>query len=170
MSKTPDTDSEDRGYPSPEHAQRIQFEGCECVVMSPEEYESLYGRARQLEIALIELRAWKESSLAVEREWDAQAIAESLGATLGQSCRQVVATEVPRLLQRVKDLEGELKKSKSRWNGFWEYLVECENLAHRRYQQELINGDSISVTSTRADFVTFRSVVSKFRWLSKGER
>jgi len=32
--------------PTPEHAQHIQFEGCDCVVMSPEEYEALYLHAQ----------------------------------------------------------------------------------------------------------------------------
>lgn len=36
-------------WPSPEHAQRIQFEGCECVVASPEEYEALVDRLNRLE-------------------------------------------------------------------------------------------------------------------------
>ena len=49
MSDTPRTDADDRSYPSPEHAQRIRFEGNECVVMHPEEYESLYEKSRQLE-------------------------------------------------------------------------------------------------------------------------
>lgn len=49
MSDTPRTDADDRNYPSPEYAQRIRFEGCDCVVMHPEEYESLYEKARQLE-------------------------------------------------------------------------------------------------------------------------
>jgi len=49
MRDTPRTDSDDRPYPSPEHAQRIVFEGCECAVMAPEDYEALYNHARQLE-------------------------------------------------------------------------------------------------------------------------
>ena len=49
MSDTPRTDAENRPYPSPEHAQRIRFEGCECVVMYPQEYEALYERARAFE-------------------------------------------------------------------------------------------------------------------------
>ena len=48
-SDTPWTDADDRQYPLPEYAQRIQFEGRECVVMSPEEYEALYRHACQLE-------------------------------------------------------------------------------------------------------------------------
>ena len=38
--------------PSPEHTQHIQFEGCDCVVMSPEEYESLWNAHKALLSAL----------------------------------------------------------------------------------------------------------------------
>lgn len=46
---TPETDRDARPYPSPEHAQHINFEGCDSVVMSPEEYEALYEQARKTE-------------------------------------------------------------------------------------------------------------------------
>lgn len=36
-------------WPTPEHAQHIQFEGCDCVVMSPESYEGLYNLCRAYE-------------------------------------------------------------------------------------------------------------------------
>ncbi len=49
---TPIVDSDKRLYPSPEYAQRIRFEGNECVVMAPEEYEALYELARRLECNL----------------------------------------------------------------------------------------------------------------------
>lgn len=51
---TPRTDADNREYPSPEYAQRIQFEGCGCVVMAPEDYEALYEHARTLERELAE--------------------------------------------------------------------------------------------------------------------
>lgn len=57
-----------------------------------------------------ELRAWKESALAVEREWDAQAIAKLLGAKLGQSCRAVIADKVPKL---AADLAAARKENES---------------------------------------------------------
>jgi len=57
MTPTPRTDADDRQYPLPEHAQRIQFEGCECVVMAPEDYEALYEHARQLERELEKAKA-----------------------------------------------------------------------------------------------------------------
>lgn len=54
-SDTPRTDADCRQYPSPEYAQRIIFEGCECVVLAPEDYESLYEHARTLERELSEM-------------------------------------------------------------------------------------------------------------------
>jgi len=45
---TPRTDSSG-DWPSPEHTQRIQFEGWTCAVMAPEDYEALYKHAQQLE-------------------------------------------------------------------------------------------------------------------------
>ncbi len=57
-----------------------------------------------------ELRAWKESALAVEREWDAQAIAKMLGARLGQSCRRVVGERVPELVAEL-DAERRMRKT-----------------------------------------------------------
>ena len=44
------------------------------------------------------LRKWKEEALAVESEWNAQAIARMLGAQLGDSCRVVIAKRVPEIL------------------------------------------------------------------------
>lgn len=44
-------------WPSPERIQHIQFEGCDCAVLAPEEYEALYEHARTLERALSAERA-----------------------------------------------------------------------------------------------------------------
>jgi len=58
--------------------------------------------------------AWKAEAMAVEAEWDAQAIAKMLGGRLGASCRAVIAEKVPQLisdrdaaLARVREVEGE---------------------------------------------------------------
>ncbi len=56
-----------------------------------------------------ELKAWKESAQAVEREWDAQAIAEMLGATLGSSVRKAIAKRVPEILAENAELKKKLK-------------------------------------------------------------
>ena len=59
------------------------------------------------------LEEWKESALAVEREWDANAIATLLGAKLGESQRKVIQREVPLLLERIKRLEESNQQLKS---------------------------------------------------------
>jgi len=51
------------------------------------------------------LEDWKDSAMAVEREWDANAISTMLGGQLGESQRVVIMREVPRLLERIKQLE-----------------------------------------------------------------
>ncbi len=64
----------------------------------------------KLERENTELRAWKESALAVEREWDAQVTAKILGARLGESCRRAIAREVPKLVVENAALRTVLKR------------------------------------------------------------
>ena len=64
--------------------------------------------ARELEEENAELKEWRESELSVEREWDPQAIATMLGAKPGESCRKVVAREVPKLVAEIAALRAEL--------------------------------------------------------------
>ena len=52
-----------------------------------------------------QLEDWKQSALAVEREWDANTVATMLGAKLGESQRKVIQREVPLLFERIKRLE-----------------------------------------------------------------
>lgn len=52
-----------------------------------------------------QLEDWKESALAVEREWDANTVATMLGGKPGESQRKVIQREVPLLLERIKQLE-----------------------------------------------------------------
>lgn len=49
---------------------------------------------RQIE----ELKRWKAEAQAVEAEWNPQELAKMLGASLGQSCRQVIQKRVPEIL------------------------------------------------------------------------
>lgn len=56
QSETPIVDADDRPYPQPEYLQLIQFEGATCGVISPESYEALYGKARELELENRRLR------------------------------------------------------------------------------------------------------------------
>lgn len=66
------------------------------------------------------LEDWKQSALAVEREWNANAIATMLGGKLGESQREVIQREVPKLLERVKRLEeaGDALKAAGYFGGF----------------------------------------------------
>lgn len=52
----------------------------------------------RLNARIAELEAWKESALAVEREWDAQAVARMLNVPLGASIRSAIAKRVPILV------------------------------------------------------------------------
>lgn len=59
------------------------------------------------------LQAWKAESIAVENEWDAQAIAKMLGGKLGASCRRVIAEKVPQLITEVERLRARLARRES---------------------------------------------------------
>jgi len=61
--------------------------------------------AEELKQRIKQLEDWKQSSLAVEREWDANTVATMLGGKLGESQRKVIQREVPLLLERIKRLE-----------------------------------------------------------------
>ena len=67
---------------------------------------------QKLELALNEanerikrLEEWKESAMAVEREWNPNSLSKMLGGQLGESQRKVIQREVPKLLTRIKRLE-----------------------------------------------------------------
>lgn len=112
MSNTPRTDAlfikEDDNYPPPmwidDWARQLERELNESnkiirqQQLLDEENLMLKNRIKQLE-------DWKQSALEVEREWDANAVATMLGAKLGESQRKVIQREVPRLLDRIKQLE-----------------------------------------------------------------
>jgi hypothetical protein len=51
------------------------------------------------------LEEWKESAMAVEREWNPNSLSKMLGGQLGESQRKVIQREVPKLLIRIKLLE-----------------------------------------------------------------
>ena len=59
----------------------------------------------QLAVRVRELEAWKDSALAVEREWDPNQISALLGGKLGESQRAVIHWKVPKLVERLKRLE-----------------------------------------------------------------
>jgi Lon protease-like protein len=79
-----------------------------------EEFRNLLGTddveqgvavVREMKERIKRLEEWKDSAMAVEREWDANAISTMLGGQLGESQRVVIMREVPRLLERIKRLE-----------------------------------------------------------------
>ena len=46
---------EDIRFPLPVHIEHIVFEGRDCAVLSPEEYETLHEHARTLESQLVQM-------------------------------------------------------------------------------------------------------------------
>lgn len=61
----------------------------------------IFTLCETLEAENAALRAWKESALAVEREWDCQKIAKLLGARLGYSCRKKIMRKAPQLVEEL---------------------------------------------------------------------
>ena len=57
---------------------------------------------RQIE----ELKRWKAEAQAVEAEWNPQEMAKMLGASLGQSCRQIIQKRVPEILDEQAKLRA----------------------------------------------------------------
>jgi len=72
-------------------------------------------KIRELQDQIERLEDWKESALAVEREWNANAIATMLGGKLGESQREVIQREVPKLLERIKLLEEVTQERDKEW-------------------------------------------------------
>lgn len=68
-------------------------------------YHCVSTQRDQLAERVRELEAWKESAMAVEREWDPNQLATMLGGQLGESQRAAIQWKVPILVQRVKRLE-----------------------------------------------------------------
>lgn len=51
---------------------------------------------------------WKKEVLKIESEFNSQELGHMLGGKIGESSRAVIMREVPKLLQRCKDLEKEI--------------------------------------------------------------
>ncbi len=66
-------------------------------------------KTRNENAALVEeverLQAWKDSWVDIESKWDASAIAVMLGGKIGESTRTVIAREVPKLVERVREMK-----------------------------------------------------------------
>lgn len=95
------------------------------IAEGPSWYDSRELRAialdvRKMEERIKQLEDWKESALAVEREWNANAIATMLGGQPGESQREVIQREVPKLLERIKRLEeaGDALKAAGYFGGW----------------------------------------------------
>jgi hypothetical protein len=63
---------------------------------------------RAIALEIHKLEEWKESAMAVEREWNPNALATMLGGQPGESQRVVIMREVPKLQDRIKRLEEAL--------------------------------------------------------------
>lgn len=70
-------------------------------------YQCVAIQRDQLAERVRELEAWKESAMAVEREWDPNQLAAMLGGQPGESQRAVIQWKVPVLVERVKLIEIE---------------------------------------------------------------
>lgn len=123
MNDTPRTDRDDRPYPSPEHAQHIRFEGNDCLVMHPEEYEALYEQSRQLER---ELAAEKDAS--EQLEMMANKLHEQLAAVIAERdelknrlCNRPAVIELAASQQEVARLREELAaiRNYGKGNSVW---------------------------------------------------
>lgn len=99
---TPRTESGE--WPTPEYAQRIMFEGCDSVVMAPEDYEALYELARTLERENADLRGKLANEINIAAGWKATAeVAEAKLATARADERERCAKV---LEARAESVEG----------------------------------------------------------------
>ncbi len=99
-------------------------------LLGTDEIEQGVVVVRGLQDRIKRLEEWKESALAVEREWDANAIATLLGAKLGESQRKVIQREVPLLLERIKRLEKSSQQLKSLNNKICEINLKVSQERH----------------------------------------
>lgn len=96
-----------------------------CHLESAQHIGTLIAQRDQLAGELERLQQWKDSAMAVESEWDEQAIAAMLGAKLGESCRRAIAREVPKLIADRDRLAGELKAAREALKPFAEWYEEA---------------------------------------------
>lgn len=88
-----------------------------CQMTDKEIIAYLYASRRRLQ-------DWKESMLAVEREWDEQRIAKLLGARPGQSCRKIINERVPVLIDALRKIANEDYRGNRPWSAYkaWDTL------------------------------------------------
>ncbi len=92
-------DDPEDGYPSPEHLQLIQFEGCTSGVIALESYEELFNKAARLE---------RERD-----EWKTKAILHGNAALELEEDLQKVIAERDSLRARVAELDAEFAEFKA---------------------------------------------------------
>jgi hypothetical protein len=73
------------------------------------ERDEARAEVAKLKAEVERLEAWKASALALEREWDGQAIARMLDGELGRGVREIVQKRVPEVLADKAELVAGLK-------------------------------------------------------------
>jgi len=92
-------------------------------------YNSMSERLHCMTRERDELARWKKEAMAVESEWDEQALAELVGAPLGSSCRKAIAAAIPRLIAERDEASRKLQLCRER---LWTLVYRCDNtmMAH----------------------------------------
>lgn len=131
MSDTPRVMSDDRGYPLPEHTQHIVFEGADCVVMAPEDYEALFGVAMSLErefnVANTRIAELEE----MESTWRKGALRHNEVKAQLTATRQRVA-ELEEALKQIADYD----KDSPRGEGICPYGCDTPHIARAALRKE----------------------------------
>jgi len=88
---------------------------------------------------IAELKRWKAEAQTVEAEWNPQELAKLLGASLGQSCRQVIQKRVPEILAENAKLRVALTKASTSLSAFLGFHAEALPLEAVRRLSELVS-------------------------------
>lgn len=95
---------------------------------------------REAESERDQLRAWKDSALTVESEWDIQHLAKLCGATLGQSCRVAIS----RAVQEIPELRTTNAELLSALRGLlYEYDDREAQFGSDCFRQKHVDADTI---------------------------
>jgi ribosomal protein S15P/S13E len=66
--------------------------------------------ASEVDAALAELQEWKDSSLMVESQWDAQRVGKEIGVGLGQSIRHFILPWIMKAKEQLAALTARIKE------------------------------------------------------------
>jgi len=72
--------------------------------------EGVTGRINRIEAENAKLRDWKESALAVEREWDIQTIAKLIGVKWGSSIRKDIEPYIRKMQEENANLRSDVAR------------------------------------------------------------